>query len=93
MFGADWSDPGTFWINATNLALGIIVLVAIVGVASAWGVDLREWLEARSRRASHPVLVAPSPHAYFEPELGLTMADGGEAKAPNPADDKPPFWD
>ena len=66
------TDTEILWLNLTNAGLGLATLAGI-GVL-AWSV-LRELGErARSRASSH----ALDPHSAFIPELGLTMADGGE---------------
>ncbi|MCC6587774.1 MAG: hypothetical protein IT168_13855 [Bryobacterales bacterium] len=81
MFGIDWGNSETLWLNVTNLALGLVVAVAIgVLVSGVLYETVRNWM-ARRRLASADVteaLTAASPHTYFDPQLGLTMADGGE---------------
>jgi hypothetical protein len=82
MFGVDWGDPQTLWLNLTNLALGIITILAVLLVAGSVGHELL----ARRRKASQiedldselKSLVGGSAHVLPVPELGLTMADGGE---------------
>lgn len=83
MFGVDWSDPQTMWINLTNLAMGIFVLLAVSGVAYAFVGDLRDKIKAR---ANSRALASLGSHGFFEPELGLTMADGGEPHQPKRPD-------
>ena len=34
MTGLNWGDPRTFWLNLTNLALGLVTLAAVLGVAA-----------------------------------------------------------
>ena len=60
------------WLNLTNAGLGLATLAGIAALAWAVLRDLRE--KAKSRVAVHDL----DPHAAFLPELGLTMADGGE---------------
>ena len=86
MFGVDWHNPETLWLNLTNAVLGLATLVALLAVFSAGAVELYRKLKKRASEV-------PDLHVLHLPDLGLTMADGGEAKAPNPDDDKPPFWD
>ncbi len=77
MFGVDWNDPQTLWLNLTNLGLGIITLVC-VGVAVHAG--LAE-LTARYRKTATAETKADATvatHGFHSPELGYTMADGGE---------------
>lgn len=60
------------WLNLTNAGLGLATLAGI-GVL-AW-TAVRELAErAKSRVSVHQL----DPHSVFIPELGLTMADGGE---------------
>ncbi len=76
MVQVDWSDPQVFWLNLTNAALGLVILICfVVVVASA----VREL--ARRRRDRAKVI------AHLDDELrslvnsydvGVTMADGGE---------------
>ena len=72
MFGIDWSDPQTFWLNVTNAGLGIVTLVALLSVLGAVAV------EVYGRAKKRATAKAPDFHALHVPELGLTMADGGE---------------
>lgn len=71
MFGLDWSDPETLWLNVTNVVLGIVTIVALVSVIGAVGVELAGRLKRRFANAVDY-------HSHHVPELGLTMADGGE---------------
>ena len=73
MFQVDLGDPETFWLNVTNIALGIATLVcfAVVG----WGI-VSEVAERLRKRAGS--LLAADDHAFLTPGLGLTMADGGK---------------
>ena len=69
----NFNDPETFWLNVTNIALGVVTVICLVAVA---GVVFREIFERLRARAA--VLVEKDDHAFVMPELGLTMADGGE---------------
>lgn len=40
MFGVNWRDPQTLWLNITNLALGVVILAPIFIVAGAVGISL-----------------------------------------------------
>ena len=73
------SDSETFWLNTTNLVLGLVTLGALVAIGYA---VIREVVERVRVRANAPV--AEGPHTFLTPELGLTMADGGE-----PVEQKP----
>lgn len=67
------NDPGVQWLVITNWTLfavtAICVLVAVYGIAV-------EVLRTVRRRAAAQGLA--DDHAMMMPELGLTMADGGE---------------
>ena len=82
MFGLNWNDSETMWLNLTNLALGAVVLLAVMGVAYTMMRDVIEKALARYRESAMDRevrdMLAGESHAFFEPELGLTMADGGE---------------
>ena len=70
----EWGDPQTFWLNLTNLALGIVTLLAL-GILAA---SVAQELLARRRR-SHEIsgIDEEMRHMLHVHELGLTMADGG----------------
>lgn len=93
MAGENW----TFWFNLTNFALGIITLLAILVVVGAVGWDLFG-LWVRKARKSDVADIGrvnmarlmeqvradwAEPHSLTVPELGLTMADGGEKIEPS----------
>ena len=69
MYGPD--GPDTFWLNFTNIARGLVTLACVIAIA---GGVARELLLRWQRRAAVP----EDDHAFATPELGLTMADGGE---------------
>ena len=69
----DWSDPNTIWLNITDIALGIVTLACLAFVAQA---AFREVYARLANRVS--ARVHEDSHALALPELGLTMADGGE---------------
>jgi hypothetical protein len=74
----DVNDPSTYWLNIMNIALGVVVLLCCLAVA--YGV-MQEVVARRKRRAAVAGLdreVADLVHTFQTPELGLTMADGGE---------------
>lgn len=76
MFGIEFFDPATRWLNLTNLALGIVTLLCVGAVA--WGVAI-ELLERLRSRIPAPV----DDHSFVVRGLGVTMADGGK-----PTDEK-----
>ena len=71
----DLADPKTYWLNITNIGLGLVVLICCVAAGRAF---LRDLLDPRSQRVSSGV--AFDDHTFMEPELGITMADGGEKR-------------
>jgi hypothetical protein len=75
MFGIDWGNSQTLWLNLTNLALGIVTLLALVVV----GFGVAQEVLAKRRRARELAgMDEEVRHLLHVPELGLTMADGGE---------------
>jgi hypothetical protein len=69
----DLNDPNTFWLNITNIALGVVTLICCVVVG--YGVVQEVLVRARKRKAN---LVETDDHALLVTDLGITMADGGE---------------
>jgi hypothetical protein len=69
----EFSNASTFWVDLTNIALGVATLICfgIVIYAAVKEVLVR----ARKRSAAH---ATDDPHVLDVPELGLTMTDGGE---------------
>ncbi|MBK6405182.1 MAG: hypothetical protein IPN03_22135 [Holophagales bacterium] len=66
------TDTEILWLNLTNAGLGLATLAGI-GVL-AWTAVRELGERAKSRVTVHSL----DPHSAFIPELGLTMADGGE---------------
>jgi hypothetical protein len=75
MFSWITADPETMWLNVTNAVLGICVLVCVGIVTFAVVRDVMARLRERARERDVFVYDA---HSLNVPELGLTMADGGE---------------
>ena len=69
MYGAD--SPDTFWLNFTNIALGLVTLLCVLAIAGGVARELWHRWEQRS-------LAREDDHAFATPGLGVTMADGGE---------------
>jgi hypothetical protein len=86
MFGIDWGNSQTLWLNLTNLALGIVTVLAL-GVV-AFGVA-QEVFEKRRKARQFAGMDEEVRHMLRVPELGLTMADGGEP-LPSPGSDTAP---
>lgn len=86
MFGIDWNDPTTLWLNLTNAGLGLFVLGSVAVLIGAVAVELLEKFRAGLRHGVAQVGLGS--HAIHTPKLGLTMADGGE-RADNGSSRKP----
>jgi hypothetical protein len=78
------NDPSTYWLTFTNIGLGVVVLICCLAVA--FGV-LQEVTARRKQRAADSALdrevadlaaTYTGRHAFNLPNLGVTMADGGE---------------
>jgi hypothetical protein len=77
------TDPATYWLNFTNIAL--LALVVICCGAVAFGV-IQELAARRKKAASmsrlnrevSDLVASYDGHAFNVPVLCLTMADGGE---------------
>jgi hypothetical protein len=93
MFGVNWSDPQTLWLNVTNLALGIVILAAVLVVVGAIGWELafnhRRARQTANLDAELRTIFDASPHILEVPGLGLTMADGGVPVKPAAESDGP----
>jgi hypothetical protein len=68
----DMQDPQTYWLNVTNIGLGLATLAGLGLVAYAVG---QEFLARSMQRRSSASGV--DDHVFLG-ELGVTMADGGE---------------
>ena len=86
MAGENW----TLWLNITNFALGIVTLIALLVVFFAVGWDLlvrkvgrAPEVNLRHVDADLKTILQGGSHSFSVPELGLTMADGGERIAPS----------
>lgn len=83
MFGVNWSDPQTLWLNVVNLGLGLVTLACIAAIGYGVLQDLRERAKKRasarvSDRQVADLVSGFGSHSFDMPGLGLTMADGGE---------------
>lgn len=78
----------SYWLNATNLALGVVVAICAVVVALAVTRELAERMCRRVRlsaeldRDMRELVAEFDDHSFNHPELGTTMADGGERVKP-----------
>lgn len=64
-----WLRSETFWLDLTNIGLGVVTLVCVLAVGIAVVQDLLPRLRSHAARDDD--------HALLTPELGWTMADGG----------------
>ena len=67
------SDPAMLWLSTINLVLGLVCLVCVAVIG--YGV-LREI--GTRLRLKVPLVGRELTHAFHVPDLGYTMADGGE---------------
>ena len=92
MFGVDWGNSQTLWLNITNLGLGIATLLAFGVLGYGLFGDLlamRKRSHAMAKMDGHlRDLMGAGSGAHMMPVegMGLTMADGGE---PLPQAEKP----
>jgi hypothetical protein len=79
----------TFWLSATNLALGVVTIICAFVVT---GAVVREVMARAHKRAKisreldrdmRQLVADFDDHAFLDPELGITMADGGEKIDPD----------
>lgn len=83
----------TFWLNVTNIGLGVVIAICVLVMAVGITKDL---LARRFRRAALEseadgdlrAMVGDGGDLFSVPGLGLTMADGGEQAPPQPRKDK-----
>lgn len=66
---------GEAWLNATNALLGIVVFACVIAIGGVLFHEIANRVRARAAERGHFVY---DQHAVHVPELGLTMADGGE---------------
>lgn len=69
----DNTDSAVLWLNITNFAMlgAVIICFVLLG-----GAIVRELLSKVHKPATSPKVA--DDHAFLMPELGMTMADGGE---------------
>lgn len=72
-------DDWVFWLNITNIALGVIVVMAVLMVAFAVVSELVSRRRKSLTVANHDAeLAAMLQYGRSVPGLGVTMADGGD---------------
>jgi hypothetical protein len=63
------------WLNATNALLGIVVLICVLAIGAIVFHEIANRIRSRATERRHFVF---DDHAVHVPQLGMTMADGGE---------------
>ena len=66
-------EQQTLWLNIANIALGVATVVC----CGLLGISVLRELLAKWREWAHPFNLLAD-HTFTVPELGTTMADGGE---------------
>ncbi len=84
----DFSDPQTYWLNVVNIVLGLVTFACLVAVGSTFG---REILGRMRQRV--PSYSRRDEHTFILPDLGITMADGGERIDETKSHQPPPVSD
>jgi len=82
------NDDWVFWLNLTNIALGLVVVLAVL--VTAYGL-VWELVSRRKKRHSlanmdqelNVMMRGEFAHGLPVPGLGMTMADGGEPAKPS----------
>lgn len=75
------NDPSTYWLTFTNIALGAVVLICCLAVAAGIFQEIAGLRKKRAAAAALDRELSESyagGHAFHVPNLGVTMADGGE---------------
>ena len=78
------NDPSTYWLTFTNVALGVVVLLCCLAVVIGVVQELAERHRRKAasvqldREVSDLLSGYADTHSFRHPELGVTMADGGE---------------
>ena len=74
----DPNDPAVLWLNIMNFALALVCLVCIGVIAVAVAREITARLRLRAPLTGPVETPATDDHGFFTPDLGYTMADGGE---------------
>ena len=82
-------DDWVFWLNLTNIALGLVVVVAVLVTAYGLVWEIMSRLKKRESLAKLDEKLTEMVHGEFAhglpvQGLGMTMADGGEPRKPLP---------
>ncbi len=76
MFGVNWSDPQTLWLNLMNAALVLVVVAALVALAVGVVWELAARRKVREARALAPA------HGVDPGEMYLLPLAGGAESVP-----------
>jgi hypothetical protein len=74
----------TYWLSATNLALGVVVLICVLVVAATVAREVTVRMRRRAQLSDEldgdmrRLVEEFDDRAFLDPQLGITMADGGE---------------
>jgi hypothetical protein len=84
------NDDWVFWLNVTNIALGLVVVLAVLVTAYGlvWELVSRHKKptgQAALDKDLNAMWQSEYGHSLSVPELGMTMADGGERTKPAPS--------
>jgi hypothetical protein len=60
-----------FWLNVTNIVLGIVTLACVLVIGFVAIKEIRQRVKAKER-------VEVDDHSFVVTDLGITMADGGK---------------
>ena len=74
----DPNDPAVLWLNIVNFALALVCLVCIGVIAVAVAREIATRLRLRAPLTGPVETPETDDHGFFAPDLGYTMADGGE---------------
>jgi len=81
----NWSDPETTWLNITNIVLGFVVVLCVVIMLGGVAHEFISRARKRHRidaELDRDMRLLRDDRAFDSPDLGITMADGGEKRNP-----------
>lgn len=81
----NWSDPDSTWLNITNIVLGVVVALCVLVMAGGIVHEFVSRIRKRRRieaEIDRDMRLLNDDRAFHSPNLGITMADGGEKHEP-----------